>query len=93
MLFPVLKGRKRAVLSQPAAANVAMLAALKVARAQVARAIGVPASELLPDLVLEGIAVQQPSSRAALGRCPGMDAERLDRYGDLILEVIAAITG
>jgi superfamily II DNA helicase RecQ len=53
----------------------------------------VPASELLPDLVLEGIAVQQPSSRAALGRCPGMDAERLDRYGDLILEVIAAITG
>jgi len=93
MVFPTLKGKRQASLSRPKKVNSATLAALKVARAQVARALGAPASTVLPDTVLEAIAAAQPADAAALAACPGMGQERVARYGDLILEVVASVRG
>ncbi|MFT4978959.1 MAG: ATP-dependent DNA helicase RecQ [Myxococcota bacterium] len=93
MLFPRLKGSKQASLSRHPAADPALLAALKVARAQVARALGEPVAMVLPDAVLEAIAARRPRTPAALAACPGMGAERLARYGDLLLEVVSGSTG
>jgi DNA helicase-2/ATP-dependent DNA helicase PcrA len=67
-----------------------LMAALREWRITTARSDGVPAYVVAPDTLLLEIADQRPTTIPALRRVKGMGPSRLARYGEEILEIIAA---
>ncbi len=67
-----------------------VLAALRTWRTARAREDGMPAYVVAHDQTLAAIAAARPASLAALRRVKGMGPAKLDKYGDEILDVVAA---
>ncbi|MEA2974361.1 MAG: ATP-dependent helicase UvrD/PcrA [Actinomycetota bacterium] len=78
---PVMAGAK---------ADPAVLDALKTWRARTARATGVPAFVVFHDTTLAAVAEAQPRNHTALLALPGVGPVKAGRYGDAVLEVVAA---
>ena len=72
------------------AADGPLYDALRSWRTTRARADAMPAYVIAHDATLRAIADAGPRSLAALRRVKGMGPQKVDRYGDEILEVIAA---
>ena len=71
-------------------AGQARFAALKAWRGEVARHHNLPAYVIFHDATLAEIARNGPDSIEDLRGIPGMGARKLDRFGDELLEVVAA---
>jgi ATP-dependent DNA helicase RecQ len=71
-------------------ADPALLERLRAWRAEVARRQGVPAYIIFHDRTLTQLAVQRPANLAAMEALPGIGRSKLDRYGQAILDVLAA---
>ncbi len=69
-------------------ADPALLARLKRARLEIARAEGVPAFAVFHDRSLQDMAVRNPQSLERLADCHGVGAAKLDRYGERILAAL-----
>ena len=67
-------------------------AALRAWRSARSSADGVPAYVVVNDRHLRGIALARPTTPADLVACDGIGPAKLERYGDEILEVVAAFT-
>jgi len=67
-----------------------LMAALRDWRLTTARSDGVPAYVVAPDSLLIDIAARRPTTIPALRRMKGMGPARLARYGEEIVEIIAA---
>jgi ATP-dependent DNA helicase RecQ len=63
---------------------------LRAWRAATAREQGVPAYVIFHDATLRQIATDAPSTLAQLGAVSGVGETKLARYGEQILEVLAA---
>jgi DNA helicase-2/ATP-dependent DNA helicase PcrA len=68
-----------------------LFAALRAWRTATAQAEGMPAYVVAHDSTLAAIAEARPASLSALRRVKGMGPAKLEKYGDGILEVLAAI--
>jgi DNA helicase II / ATP-dependent DNA helicase PcrA len=64
---------------------------LKEWRRKRAKTEGVPARAVLPDRTLDGIVRKMPKDWADLAGIPGMDPAKLERYGDELLVMVAAV--
>ncbi len=87
------KGRPKAAQASKAGSNQAdpaLVAALKTWRKQQADTMGVPAFHVLSNRVLEAIATRRPRTEDELLEVPGIGPGKLEKYGALIQEVIAA---
>ena len=62
--------------------------ALRTWRMEVAKAQAVPPYVIFHDTVLRDIAAVQPASRAELGEIKGVGASKLDRYADVVLQIV-----
>ena len=87
--------RGRAAASAGAAvasvsADDPLLAALKTWRREQAREQGVPPYVVFHDRTLVELAAARPDCLAALGGVSGIGRAKLDRYGEALLEVLAA---
>ena len=71
-------------------ADPATLEALRSWRASTAKASGVPAFVVFHDTTLAAVAEARPTSRSALLDLPGLGPVKVARYGDAILQVVAA---
>ena len=67
------------------------LKALKTWRSQRAKADGVPAFVVFHDSTLHEIARRRPTTLVELTRVKGLGPTKLDRYGDELLAVLAAV--
>ena len=67
-----------------------LLAALRAKRTELARAQNVPAYVIFPDRTLLEMATARPASRDAMAEIGGVGARKLEKYGAIFLEVIAA---
>jgi DNA helicase-2/ATP-dependent DNA helicase PcrA len=76
--------------AQLPAATDGVLPALKRWRADKARAAAVPAYVIFHDRTLEAVAQARPRTHAQLLALPGVGPVKVNRYGDDLLEVIAA---
>ncbi|HSU94376.1 MAG TPA: HRDC domain-containing protein, partial [Gemmatimonadaceae bacterium] len=90
---PSRSGRRPAVAEysgdvDAAAAQPALVAALRELRTTLARAAKVPAYVIFPDRTLVEMAVRRPVSLDALGDVRGVGPTKLERYGEKILAVI-----
>jgi DNA helicase-2/ATP-dependent DNA helicase PcrA len=65
-----------------------LVAALKSWRSTTSRAANVPAYVVFSDATLEAIASSKPKTRVALGRVPGIGPVKLDRYADVLLQIV-----
>ena len=65
-----------------------LVAALKSWRSTTSRAANVPAYVVFSDATLEAIASSKPKTRIALGRVPGIGPVKLDRYADVLLQIV-----
>lgn len=74
-------------------ADSALFEALRAWRATQAKEQSVPAYVVFPDATIYGIVDAKPGSIAQLGEVSGVGLKKLDRYGEAVLEVIAAHTG
>ncbi len=68
-----------------------MFVALREWRLSTAREEGIAAFIVAHDSVLAAIAEARPANIAALRRVKGMGPTKLEKYGDGILEVLAAL--
>ncbi len=66
-----------------------LLSALKAKRRELAEAARVPAYVIFPDRTLIEMAEKRPSSLDDMARIAGVGAKKLERYGQIFLEVIA----
>ncbi len=66
-----------------------LLSALKARRRELAEAARVPAYVIFPDRTLIEMAEKRPSSLDDMARIAGVGAKKLERYGQIFLEVIA----
>ena len=73
-----------------APADEPLFQALRRWRLEVARAQGVPPYVVFHDATLAAIATARPTSKRALAAVPGVGAAKLERYGEPILDVVAA---
>jgi ATP-dependent DNA helicase RecQ len=64
--------------------------ALRVERMRLAREQGVPAYVIFHDATLAAIATARPQSLEELGDIPGMGRTKIERYGEVVLQVIRA---
>lgn len=89
---PTSKGRRAGpgATDLEAGAEAAWVA-LRQWRTEQAKRDGVPPYVVMSDAYLRGIARSRPADLRALGRCPGIGPTKLDRYGDDILSVLAAL--
>lgn len=71
----------------------ALFDALRAWRARVAAANGVPAYLVFHDRHLQVLAGRKPSTLRELAGCPGVGPAKLERYGDDLLDLIAAHDG
>lgn len=83
-------GRKRSTAMTGSQADPAVLTALKTWRATTARASGVPAFVVFHDTTLAAMAEALPRDRVALLALPGVGPVKVERYGEALLEVVAA---
>ena len=67
-----------------------LLARLKEWRREEARRQAVPAYVILHDATLAEIAQRSPRDVGALGEIPGMGQKRLERYGQALIDLVAA---
>lgn len=74
-------------------ADSALFEALRAWRATQAKEQSVPAYVVFPDATIYGIVDAKPGSIAQLGEVSGVGLKKLDRYGEAVLEVIAAHAG
>jgi ATP-dependent DNA helicase RecQ len=81
-------GKKAAVDLPPEVAPV--FERLRAWRGAVAKEQGVPAYVIFHDATLRQIATELPSSLAELGRISGVGENKLAKYGDGVLEALAA---
>jgi len=81
-----------AVAELPAAA-AGVFEQLRTWRAAAAKEQGVPAYVIFHDATLRQIAAESPSTLAALGTVSGVGETKLARYGQQILDVLAAQDG
>ncbi|MFA6021927.1 MAG: RecQ family ATP-dependent DNA helicase, partial [Rhodospirillales bacterium] len=65
-----------------------LLAALKKLRRELATDQGIPAYAVFPDRTLIELAAEQPASLAEMRGIHGIGEAKLDRYGELFLEVL-----
>jgi ATP-dependent DNA helicase RecQ len=72
------------------AAGTELFEALRAWRAEQAKEQGVPAYVVFPDATLYGIVEVGPSTIEGLGQVSGVGLKKLERYGQDVLEVIAA---
>ncbi len=70
-------------------ADAPLLSALKAKRRELAEAARVPAYVIFPDRTLIEMAENRPSSLDDMARIAGVGAKKLERYGQIFLEVIA----
>jgi DNA helicase II / ATP-dependent DNA helicase PcrA len=68
----------------------AVLSALRAWRSQQAKAAAVPAFVIFHDATLEAVASAQPRTRDDLLALPGLGPVKVSRYGDDLLELVAA---
>ena len=90
---PTKPARTRAERTAPAPvapADEPLFQALRRWRLEVARAQAVPPYVVFHDATLAAIAAARPASKRALAAVPGVGAAKLERYGDAILDVVAA---
>ncbi len=66
-----------------------LLSALKAKRRKLAEAARVPAYVIFPDRTLIEMAEKRPSSLDDMARIAGVGAKKLERYGQIFLEVVA----
>src|SRR5699024_6950931 len=74
-------------------ADASLFEALRSWRGEQAKEQGVPAYVVFPDATLYGIVEVKPSTSSELGQVSGVGLKKLDRYGDSVLEVLAAHAG
>ena len=74
-------------------ADSALFEALRAWRATQAKEQSVPAYVVFPDATIYGIVDAKPRTIAQLGEISGVGLKKLDRYGEAVLEVIAAHAG
>ena len=76
---------ERPVLS---GADEALLARLRDLRRTISREEQVPAYVVFPDRTLAEMAVRRPTNANALGQIRGVGPVKIDKYGELFLEVL-----
>jgi DNA helicase-2/ATP-dependent DNA helicase PcrA len=76
--------------AQAAAADPAVLDALRSWRAVAARASGVPAHVLLHDATLTALASSRPTTTEDLLAVPGLGPVKVSRYGVVLLDLVAS---
>jgi ATP-dependent DNA helicase RecQ len=79
--------KERATVPQAASA---LFDALRAERAKLAKEQNVPAYVIFHDTTLIAIATARPASLAQLAEIPGMGKTKLDRYGAIVLNTVAA---
>jgi len=70
-------------------ADGALFQALRMKRLALAREQGVPPYVIFHDTTLLAMAQQRPRDRAALAEIPGVGRSKLERYGDIFLDIVA----
>ncbi len=70
--------------------DAALFEALRAKRLALAREQGVPPYVIFHDTTLLAMARQRPADRSALAGIPGIGRSKLERYGEIFLEAIAA---
>ncbi|WP_307869021.1 DNA helicase RecQ [Cellulosimicrobium cellulans] len=83
------RARKVAAGAELAEADVPLFEALRAWRAGEAKAQGVPAYIVFGDATLRGIATARPGSLERLALVSGVGENKLARYGDAVLAVVA----
>ncbi|MGN6241454.1 MAG: DNA helicase RecQ [Cellulosimicrobium cellulans] len=83
------KARKAAGGAELAEADVPLFEALRAWRAGEAKTQGVPAYIVFGDATLRGIATARPASLDGLALVSGVGENKLARYGDAVLAVVA----
>src|SRR5690606_8345755 len=63
---------------------------LRALRTELAKAADVPSYVVFPDATLAGIAAARPRNERALLAISGVGASKLERYGAVFLEAVAA---
>jgi len=81
---------RAAPTSTPAAAEGPLYAALSAWRGRRAKSERIPAFRVFHNRVLAAIAGARPATREQLAEVSGVGPAKLDRYGDEVLEVVAA---
>jgi ATP-dependent DNA helicase RecQ len=84
------KPAKPVVTAELSAPAVGVFERLRAWRAAAAKEQGVPAYVIFHDSTLRQIAVELPSTLAELGRVSGVGEAKLARYGQQILDLLAA---
>ena len=85
-----LPGPPIQVVARVAAGAGPMFEALRTWRTARARADGMPPYVIAHDATLRDIAEARPRSLAGLRRVKGMGPQKVDKYGDEILEILAS---
>ncbi len=86
----VRRSRTAAVAAEMSAGAASLFDKLRAARAELAKAQGVPAYVIFHDSTLRAMASAQPASLDQMSGLPGVGKAKLDRYGDHFLRAIAA---
>jgi ATP-dependent DNA helicase RecQ len=81
--------RKGPAASDIAGGDSALFEALRSLRMEIAKQQGLPPYVIFHDTTLVAMAKARPASRGDLAQIPGVGQSKLERYGDLFLEVIA----
>ncbi len=83
------KAAKKAAADLPESA-ASLFEQLRAWRAEQAREQSVPAYIVFGDATLRAVAVERPASEADLSTITGIGAKKLESYGAMLLEVVAA---
>ena len=86
----VRAAKKSKVASDLPVASVDLFEALRVWRSAEAKAQEVPAYIIFGDATLRGIAISRPGTLGELGGISGVGENKLAKYGEALLEVVAA---
>ena len=81
--------RKPAATGELDRADNTLFEALRALRLELARQQGLPPYVIFHDATLVAMARARPKGREALAEIPGVGRSKLERYGDLFLDVIA----
>jgi ATP-dependent DNA helicase RecQ len=82
--------RKKTERPELSGAAADLFQRLRSERARLAREQNVPAYVIFHDTTLAAIAAARPANEATLSQIPGMGKTKIDRYGQIILDIIAA---
>lgn len=87
-------GTSRSSSTPPGSAvDASVKAALKQWRLEEARRLGVPAFRIFSNQILDALSMHLPENEAAMGAISGVGPSLMNRYGKLILKIIAAVRG